>query len=471
VFRHDQLEQLVASLTEGVLLVEPDQTIGWANQAALEMHGVETVAELGRTVTEYRRRFRLRYRNNHLLLEGRYPIERVLSGETFADVVVEVFTPGADTPNWVHRVRSLVLTAPDGTPDCLLLVLRDASDWANAEERFERAFAANPAPAVICRLSDRRFIKVNRGFLEMTGLEADEVLDSTLYELDVLEASPDRDAAVRRIARFETIPQTEATVRLGGRAGGRKPVVVAGQPIEVGPERCMLFTFVDLDAHKRIERTLRTSEERFARAFSMLPVPAALLEGDASALLEVNDAFAAQMGDLADAPERMAALRKEVRRVLASGTVRNAPFRVERADGSLRDCVVSVERVAVGEREALLLAWLDITDRKRAELDLVRAVELAMQDSSWFGRSLVEKLESMRGRVETRETPRIEDLTAREREVFDRLCEGLADKEVARALAISPATVRNHVASIYTKLRVRSRTGLILWSRSQGLDR
>ena len=40
-------------------LVETDQTIIWANQTALQMHGVDTVAGLGATVTEYRERFEL----------------------------------------------------------------------------------------------------------------------------------------------------------------------------------------------------------------------------------------------------------------------------------------------------------------------------------------------------------------------------------------------------------------------------
>jgi hypothetical protein len=61
---------------------------------------------------------------------------------------------GDDDPQWVHRIRSLVLTDTAGDPDCLALVLQDATARFSAEERFERAFAANPASAVICRLSD-----------------------------------------------------------------------------------------------------------------------------------------------------------------------------------------------------------------------------------------------------------------------------------------------------------------------------
>src|SRR5687767_3555019 len=62
-----QLEQIIAGLTEGVILVEPDQTITYANEAALEMHGVSTLNELGRTVEEYRSNFVLRHHSSDLL--------------------------------------------------------------------------------------------------------------------------------------------------------------------------------------------------------------------------------------------------------------------------------------------------------------------------------------------------------------------------------------------------------------------
>ena len=60
-----QLQQIITGLSEGVILVEPDQRIVWANESALQLHGVETVEDLGADVAAYRERFALRYRNNH----------------------------------------------------------------------------------------------------------------------------------------------------------------------------------------------------------------------------------------------------------------------------------------------------------------------------------------------------------------------------------------------------------------------
>jgi DNA-binding NarL/FixJ family response regulator len=49
-------------------------------------------------------------------------------------------------------------------------------------------------------------------------------------------------------------------------------------------------------------------------------------------------------------------------------------------------------------------------------------------------------------------------LTDRESEVLDLLAKGLANKQIAVALAISEHTVKFHVSSIYSKLNVTNRT-------------
>jgi PAS domain-containing protein len=70
-----------------------------------------------------------------------------------------------------------------------------------------------------------------------------------------------------------------------------KFVIVAGQPIEVSNEACILSTFADLDPRKETESALRQSEQRFSTAFRLVPVPIAIAALDHLRLVEVNDAF------------------------------------------------------------------------------------------------------------------------------------------------------------------------------------
>jgi DNA-binding NarL/FixJ family response regulator len=93
-----------------------------------------------------------------------------------------------------------------------------------------------------------------------------------------------------------------------------------------------------------------------------------------------------------------------------------------------------------------------------------------MQDTSWFSRTVIEKLANMRQpRGSNRPTGGLSELTPREREVLGLICEGLADAEIAKELAVSRNTVRNQVAAIYGKVNVHRRSALIVWARERGV--
>ena len=60
-------------------------------------------------------------------------------------------------------------------------------------------------------------------------------------------------------------------------------------------------------------------------------------------------------------------------------------------------------------------------------------------------------------------------LTVREVEVLQLLARGLANKEIARRLGVTPKTVSNHVEHIYTKINVGSRAAATLFATQHGL--
>lgn len=61
------------------------------------------------------------------------------------------------------------------------------------------------------------------------------------------------------------------------------------------------------------------------------------------------------------------------------------------------------------------------------------------------------------------------DLTPRERDVLDWVVRGLANKQIASELGLSPGTVRIHVSNILTKLNVENRTAAAHVARDAGL--
>ena len=471
------LQQIVSGLSEGVILVAPDRRLLWANSAALAMHGAASLDELGRDATAYRRRYRLKNRRNQALRREQYPVERVLAGEEIRDVILQVFHPGEDDPAWVHRVRTLVARDDDGRPDCLVLIINDATERFEAEERFEATFAANPAPAIICRVADKRFVKVNQGFVEMTGLARETLLAQSIHDFDLLAGAERRAFAATRLEAGETIPQMEALLRLPG--GRSQAVIVAGQPIEVGDEPCLLFTFADLEPRTKVEGALRQSEARFQSAFRLSPVPIVLLSDEGLRITAANDAFAATFGwSEAEASGKSFAdlgmWGRDAQHAAFAAAVRAEAVRGfeccihPRAGGEL-DCLISAEAAVVNDERSLFCVMQDITDRKRSERDIRAAIDAAMTDTSWLARSILDKLSAIKAPASGDGGPRPDDLSGRERQVLALICRGASDAEVGQRLALSRNTVRNHVAALYRRLGVHSRAEAVIWARDHGL--
>ncbi|MFI9240616.1 response regulator transcription factor [Streptomyces cinnamoneus] len=60
-------------------------------------------------------------------------------------------------------------------------------------------------------------------------------------------------------------------------------------------------------------------------------------------------------------------------------------------------------------------------------------------------------------------------LTERERDILGQLARGLGNREIARALFISEATVKTHLGRIYAKLGVDTRAGAVAVAKEQRL--
>lgn len=66
---------------------------------------------------------------------------------------------------------------------------------------------------------------------------------------------------------------------------------------------------------------------------------------------------------------------------------------------------------------------------------------------------------------------KLNELTSREREVFDFLARGLANREIADALGIEESTIRTHVKHILIKLDLRDRVQVVIFAYEIGVNR
>ena len=213
---------------------------------------------------------------------------------------------------------------------------------------------------------------------------APRVVGRSLYDFDVLHGADRLQVAKELLAAGKTIPQMEAELPLSD--GSSKLVIVAGQPIEIGDDKCMLFTFADLEPRRRAEHSLRASQAHFAMLFQMAPVAIALTSTDGHRMIEGNEAFWRLSGytptnfvgrsagdpELWFDPVERDAVEAEIEH---SGGIRNRDVRLLSAKNQPISCLLSAERIVIGGEQCTLWLFQDITSRRSSELELADAIE------------------------------------------------------------------------------------------------
>jgi DNA-binding NarL/FixJ family response regulator len=102
--------------------------------------------------------------------------------------------------------------------------------------------------------------------------------------------------------------------------------------------------------------------------------------------------------------------------------------------------------------------------------ELLSAVRAVARGNAVFGASLAARMLELFDRSPGPSSARFPELSAREHEVLEHLAEGLTNQQIGDRLFISPITVRNHVSSILTKLRLTDRRQAMLRYRDGGRD-
>lgn len=104
-----------------------------------------------------------------------------------------------------------------------------------------------------------------------------------------------------------------------------------------------------------------------------------------------------------------------------------------------------------------------------ASSELLAAVRSLHAGRDYFGPQARRALEEQRHHPERTVQDPYGRLTAREREVFHLVSEGLTTKEVARKLGISAKTAENHRARVLDKVGVRNTAELVRYALRHGL--
>lgn len=145
-----------------------------------------------------------------------------------------------------------------------------------------------------------------------------------------------------------------------------------------------------------------------------------------------------------------------------------ATRRITALDLPSRVIMLSLHDMPAYVREALAAGAAGYVLKDASISELRGAVSQVMAGQSVIPLGLINAALRQSER-ELRPADALAALTAREREVLGQVAQGLTNKEIARQLGLSPATVKAHVERIIAKLGVADRTqAAVLVARAQG---
>lgn len=128
-----------------------------------------------------------------------------------------------------------------------------------SEERFARAFQANPLPVHITSLVEDRFIDVNESFLRLVGFSRQEVIGQRARELGVW-LDPAEQAHLAQRAKLE-LSVRDCEVRMRTKSGEIRNTLASIELITLGQEPCLLWISHDLTERLQLEDQLRQAQK------------------------------------------------------------------------------------------------------------------------------------------------------------------------------------------------------------------
>jgi PAS domain S-box-containing protein len=143
-----------------------------------------------------------------------------------------------------------------------------------AEDRFYKAFNANPGPIAIATVPEERYLDVNESFLQATGFRREEVIGRTASELDFWTVPEQRSHFLEALSKQGRVRDLE--IEFNTKSGEKRTGLESAETIDVGGEVCMLAILKDITELKQAQAKL--VHDAFHDSLTNLPNRALFLD-------------------------------------------------------------------------------------------------------------------------------------------------------------------------------------------------
>ena len=174
------------------------------------------------------------------------------------DLEYRIILPDANE-RIVHTRWEIAYDRETGKPLRLFGTIQDITERKKAEERFYKAFNANPEPISIATISEGRYIDVNESFLRITGYLREEVMNRTSAELQFWGEPDGRARFIELLRKQGSVRDLEITYRT--KSGEIRVALDSAEIIDVAGQECVIAIFRDITEQKTLEKQLRQTQK------------------------------------------------------------------------------------------------------------------------------------------------------------------------------------------------------------------
>jgi PAS domain S-box-containing protein len=188
----------------------------------------------------------------------RQRLERAFRGESVNE---QLDLPRANSTELRHCEVRLQLGAYRTEP-VVVIVIVDVTERKRAEqalrqseERFAKAFRANPSALVIFRLHDGRFLDANETYHDLLGYSREELIGHNAQELNIFSDPATRTAMLHKMGEQGSLRNYEINVRT--KFDEYRTILLSCEVVELDGEACVLSIGIDITERKRAEAEVR----------------------------------------------------------------------------------------------------------------------------------------------------------------------------------------------------------------------
>jgi len=185
--RTAQLQTILDNLTEGLVVSDLEGHLFHWNPAAVAMHGFSSQEEGLRRLPEFTDIFELSTAEEGVLPLERWPLARILRGETLHGYEVRIRRLGSDWSR-VFNYGGTLARDREGNPLLAIITLDDITEkirsvaaLRQAKEEWERTFDSVPDLIAIID-KNFRIIRVNKAMAERLGCASNDCVGLICYE-------------------------------------------------------------------------------------------------------------------------------------------------------------------------------------------------------------------------------------------------------------------------------------------------